>query len=176
MMAVSHGIRLATAALGVGILALFGAPAGAQAPPYPLPPPGPYPAAMPPPGPAGEGAQIAACLCDHQQIAALGAEMNAKKHSLDQIRQELADLDAQLERARPTVDVNNPESVERYKALLERHDRAYQRSVGPIVTDTVAAVNRYNERVNAYNRDCGHQLFDAALMAQVNATLACPPR
>jgi hypothetical protein len=160
------GFRYPAAALGVGMLALLAAPAGAQAPPYP----------PPPPGPAAEASQVAACLCERQQIAALGATMDEKKRALEQIRQQLADLDAQLERARPTVDVNNPASVESYKALLERHDRAYQRSVGPIVADTVAAVNRYNERVNTYNQGCAHQLFDAAIMAQVRATLVCPPR
>jgi hypothetical protein len=170
------GFRNPAAAFGLGIVALFAAPAGAQAPPpYPPAPPGPM-GAMPPPGPAAEAAQAAVCLCERQRIAALGATMDEKKHALEQIRQELADLDQQLARARPTVDVNNPASVESYKALLERHDRAYQRSVGPIVADTVDAVNRYNERVNVYNQGCAHQLFDAAVMAQVRATLVCPAR
>ena len=166
-----------TAAIAVGVAALLAAPAGAQAPPpYPPPPPptavaGPVP---PPPGPPGEAAQVAHCLCERQQIAGLAARMDEKKRALEQIRQELADLDSQLQRARPGVDVNSPESVERYKALLERHDRAYQRSVGPIIADTVAAVNRYNDGVKGYNRDCAHQLFDAPVMAAVRANLVCP--
>ena len=155
-------------------LLLFGAAsADAQAPPYPPGPP--VPAAMGPMPPPGGPAQIAGCLCERQRIAALATDVEAKKHSLEEIRQQLADLDAQLERARPTVDVNNPESVQRYKALLERHDQAYQRSIGPIVADTTAAVSAYNERVSAYNQNCGRQLFDARLMAQIRATLVCPP-
>ena len=156
-MASRQRFRLA-AAFGVAVLVLSTMPGGAQAPP----------------GPSGEASQAAACLCERQQIAVLGGEMDEKKRSLEQIRHELADLDAQLERARPTVDVNNPESVERYKALLARHDAAYQRSVGPVVGETVAAVNRYNDRVNAYNQGCAHRLFDARVMAQVRATLSCP--
>jgi hypothetical protein len=163
-MASSHGFRFG---FGVGLLLLFGAAAAeAQAPPYPPGPPG----AAPP----DEAAQIAGCLCEERQIAALSAEVQAKKNSLDELQRRLADLDAELARARPQVDVNNPDSVERYKALLERRDRVFQRSTGPIVADTTAAVNRYNAQVNAYNQRCAHQLFDAALMAQIRATLSCP--
>lgn len=161
------------AAVAAAIIVLFcAASAGAQPVPAPPPPPGP-PVAVVPGGPAGEAGQIQGCLCEQQEIGALRTVMDQKKQALDGIRGELSALDAQLVSERPRVDVNDPNSVERYKALLARHDAAYQRSIGPVVGDAVAAVNRYNQRVAHYNENCGHQLFDAAVMASVRATLTC---
>jgi hypothetical protein len=152
------------AAIAAAMFLFCAASAGAQPVPAPPPPPG---------EPAGEAGQVRACLCEQQEIGALRTVMDEKKQSLDAIRRELTELDAQLVSERPRVDVNDPNSVERYKALLARHDAAYQRSIGPVVGDAVEAVNRYNQRVAHYNDNCGHQLFDAAVMASVRATLTC---
>ena len=153
------GHRRAAAVASAIVMLFCAASAGAQPAPAPPPP--------------GEAGQIQGCLCEQQEIGGLRTVMDQKKQSLDAIRRELSDLDAQLVSERPRVDVNDPNSVERYKALLARHDAAYQRSIGPVVGDAVDAVNRYNQRVAHYNENCGHQLFDAAVMAQVRATLTC---
>ena len=170
MMSPSIALRRAFV-IGIGVFGLSWG-ATAQMPPPPGPPP---PFAAPAPGaPPGEAADIRTCLCEQQQITGLRAGMDAKQQSLDAIRHELEDLDAQLVRERPRVDVANPDSVARYKALLERHDAAYQRSVGPIIAEVTGAVEAYNRHVTDYNNRCAHQLFDAALMHQVEATLSCP--
>jgi hypothetical protein len=124
-----------------------------------------------PPGPA----EINACLCLQQAVSTLSAEMNAKTRALDAANSQLADLDAQLAAERPLVNVNNPDSVARYKALLERRDGAYRQSIGPIHADATQATARYNARVNEYNRRCAGQPFNSALVAEVQARLACPP-
>jgi hypothetical protein len=175
MMSPSTALRRASL-IGIGVCGLAWA-ASAQMPPPPGPPPPappPFGAPLPPGAPPGEAADIRACLCEQQAITALRASMDEKKQSLDGIQHELADLDAQLVRERPRVDVANPDSVARYKALLERHDAAYQRSVGPVIADVTRAVETYNQRVTDYNGRCAHQLFDAALMHHVEATLSCP--
>jgi multidrug resistance efflux pump len=118
---------------------------------------------------------IAQCLCLQQAVATLSADMSAKTQALDAVRRELANLDAQLVSERPKVEVNNPESVGRYKALLERRDAVYRQSVGPVVGDADQAVGRYNAHVNEYNARCANHPFDSSVMAQVQATLACPP-
>lgn len=129
-------------------------------------------AQMPPPN---EAAAVNACLCLQQGLAALSSDMNAKTQSLAAIRQQLADLDRQLSQARPTVQVNNPDSVARYKALLEQRDATYRQSTGGVVAQADQAVARYNAHVNQYNQNCANHLFDAAMMAQMQAHLACPP-
>src|ERR1700739_3723495 len=104
-----------------------------------------------------EPAEIAACLSLQQSVAALSADMSAKNQALDAVKNHLADLDSQLAHEKPQVNVNNPDAVARYKALLEQRDA------------------RYNARVNEYNARCANRPFNSAVVAQVQAQLVCPP-
>jgi hypothetical protein len=153
----AHLIGLARGAvLGLGLCGAFGPSiASAQIPP--------------------EVAEIGACLCLQQAVATLSAEMNAKKQALDAVTRQLADLDAQLASERSTLNVNNPDAVARYKALLEQRDAAYRQSIGPIHADATQATARYNARVNEYNARCANRPFNSAIVAQIQATLVCPP-
>lgn len=153
------GVRCA-AFLGGSLLALASAGAAHAQVPVPM---------------SSDPTEITACLCMEQGVAALSANMSAKTQSLAAIRQHLADLDAQLARARSSVDVNNPDSVARYKALLTQRDAAYQQSLGPVVGDADQATARYNAQVAAYNGRCANRNFDSVMMAQIEAHLACPP-
>jgi hypothetical protein len=146
--------------LGVSLL-LAAAAARAQAPPpLPLPP---------------EPAEVNACLCLQQAVAMRSAEMNQRTQALDAITRQLADLDAQLTQARANLNINNPDAVARYKALLERRDDAYRQSIGPVHADAAQATARYNERVNEYNARCANRPFNSALVAEMQAHLSCPP-
>jgi hypothetical protein len=122
-----------------------------------------------------EAAEINTCLCLQQAVATLSRDMAAKTQMLDTVQRELAELDAQLARERATVNVNNPDSVAHYKALLERRDAAYRRSIGPVHGDATQAVTRHNARVNEYNSRCANRPFNSALVSQIQANLMCPP-
>jgi len=122
-----------------------------------------------------EAAEISACLCLQQAVSTLSAEMNARTQALDAVTRELADLDAQVARERSTIDVNNPDAVARFKALLERRDAAYRQSVGPVHADATQSTARYNARVNEYNARCANRPFNSVLVAQIQPTLSCPP-
>lgn len=124
---------------------------------------------------SSDPAEITACLCMQQGVATLSSDMSAKTQALAAVRQHLADLDAQLAQARPNVQVNDPDSVARYKALLQQRDAAYQQSLGRVVTDADQATARYNSHVSQYNAQCANHQFDSAMMAQVQAHLSCPP-
>ncbi|MBV8888770.1 MAG: hypothetical protein JO267_02850 [Alphaproteobacteria bacterium] len=132
--------------------------AGAQAP-APLPP---------------EAAEIGRCLCVQQAMSALAADMNAKNQVLQQQRDALARLDAEVAAQRSRVDVNSPESVARFKQLLERRDALARRANGQLVQEARAATERYNARTNEFNARCANHPFDPVLMSQVQATLSCP--
>jgi hypothetical protein len=119
--------------------------------------------------------QITACLCMQLGVATLSSDMSAKTQALAAVRQHLADLDAQLAQSRPNVQVNDPDSVARYKALLQQRDAAYQQSLGPVVADADQATARYNSHVSQYNAQCASHQFDSAMMAQIQAHLSCPP-
>jgi hypothetical protein len=148
------GSRHATV-LGFGILA-FCAAGGAKAQiPY-------------------EPAEINACVCLQLASAALAADKDAKSQTLAATSQRLADLDAQLASARSRIDVNNPDAVARYKALLQQRDAAYGQ-IGPAQSAAAAAVARYNATVDEHNRRCAGRPFNSELVAQIQAHPNCPP-
>jgi peptidoglycan hydrolase CwlO-like protein len=122
-----------------------------------------------------ELAEITACLCLQQAVSTLAADMNAKKQALDTVTQQLADLDSQLARERSALNINNPDAVARYKALLERRDAAYRQSIGPVHADATRATARYNARVSEYNARCANRPFNSAIVAQMQVQLVCPP-
>jgi len=122
-----------------------------------------------------EAAEISACLCLQQAVSTLSAEMNTRKQALDAVTRQLADLDAQVAQERSTINVNDPDAVARFKALLERRDAAYRQSVGPLHADATQSTARYNARVNEYNTRCANRPFNSALVAQIQPTLSCPP-
>jgi hypothetical protein len=155
----AHMIGLTRAmALSWGLLAVL-APGAATAQ-VPLPP---------------EMVEIRACLCLEQAVSALSAEMNGKTQALNAVTQQLSDLDSQLARDKSTINVNNPDDVARYKALLERRDAAYRQSIGPVHADAEQATARYNARVSEYNARCANRPFNSALVAQMQVNLVCPP-
>jgi len=110
---------------------------------------------------SSDPAQITACLCMQQGVATLSSDMSAKTQALAAIR--------------PNVQVNDPDSVARYKALLQQRDAAYQQSLGPVVADADQATARYNSHVSQYNAQCANHQFNADAMASIQAHLVCPP-
>jgi hypothetical protein len=131
-------------------------------------------AAQAPPG-MPEAGEIAACLCLGQAVAALSADLAAQQGSYAAVRDELTRLDSQLERERAGMDVNNPQSVARFRQLLEQRDAAFRRSTSLATGDLNRATERYNYRVNEYNARCANRPRDPSLLGRVQATLSCPP-
>jgi len=151
--------RLCTTVLWAGIGAVaVASPAAAQAP-YPSP----------------EATEVAACLCLGQAVSALSADTAARQGSYAAVQDELTRLDAQLQSERAGMDVNNPQSVARFRQLLEQRDAAFQRSTRLATGDLAGAVERYNARVNEYNARCAGRPRDPDLLGRVQATLSCPP-
>jgi hypothetical protein len=154
MRAVSIGI-CGGAGLGLGaMLALAAGPAAAQE--------------------SNNPTQIHDCLCLEQQVEATSQAMNNATQALAAARQHLADLNAELARERPLVNVNNPNSVDHYKALLEERDAAYRESIGSVVTDADRAVTRYNALVNRYDGECANHPFNSEILHEEQANLSCP--
>ena len=149
--------RVAMLCAGVAALAAA-SPASAQAPP-----------------PSAEAAEIAACLCLGQAVAALNNDMTAQQRSHDAARADLAQLDVQLQSARAGINVNDPQAVARFRQLLEQRDAAFARSTSLATGELGSAIERYNARVNEYNSRCANRPRDPNLLGRVQATLSCPP-
>ena len=121
-----------------------------------------------------EPAEINACVCLRLASGALAADKDAKSQNLTAASQQLAGLDAQLASARSRMDVNSPDSVASYKALLERRDAAFGQ-ISPAQSVAARAVARYNASVDEYNRRCAGRPFNSDLEAQIQAHPNCPP-
>jgi hypothetical protein len=121
-----------------------------------------------------EPAEINACVCLRLASGALAADKDAKSQALAAANQQLADLDAQLASSRARINVNNPNSVASYKALLQRRDAAFGQ-ISPAQSAAAAAVARYNATVDEHNRRCAGRPFNADLVAQIQAHPNCPP-
>jgi len=145
--------------LGFGFLALYPL-GGVQAQ---------IPVAIP-----NEPAEINACVCMQLASGTLAADKDAKSQALAAANQQLADLNAQLASARSGIDVNNPDAVARFKALLERRDAAFGQ-IGPAQSAAAAAVARYNASVGEYNQRCAGRPFASDLVAQIQAHPNCAP-
>ena len=87
-------------------------------------------------------AEMNACLCLQQAAGTLAVQKDTKAQALAAANRQLTDLDAQLAAERPQVDVNNPDSVSRYKALLVRRDAAFGQ-ISPAQADAARSVDRY---------------------------------
>jgi hypothetical protein len=158
-------------ALWAGLAAVGMSPvARAQTPYYPPPPPTMAPAAPVAP----QASEIATCLCLNRDIGVLGANMSTKQHTHEQVRAELARLDAQLENERSRMDVNNPDAVARFRQLLAERDAMFRRSTGPVANDLSGTTAHYNGKVNEYNARCANQPRDPNLVAQIQSSLTCP--
>jgi multidrug resistance efflux pump len=115
------------------------------------------------------------CVCLRIAVDALGADLAAKRQAYDSIQNEIGRIDSQLEGERSRMDVNSPEAIARFRQALERRDALFRQSSGPVFGELGAATDRYGARVQEYNGRCAGRPLEPALLAQAQATHACPP-
>jgi hypothetical protein len=115
------------------------------------------------------------CICLRIAVDALGADLAAKRQAYDGMQGEIGQMDNQLQAERSRMDVNSPEAIARFRQLLERRDALFRQSSGPVFGELSAATDRYGARVQDYNARCAGRPLDPGLVAQAQATRACPP-
>ena len=115
------------------------------------------------------------CVCLRIAVDALGADLAAKRQAYDGMQGEIGQIDSQMQAERSRMDVNSPEAIARFRQLLERRDALFRQSSGPVFGELSAATDRYGARVQEYNARCAGRPMDPALLAQAQATRACPP-
>ena len=115
------------------------------------------------------------CVCLRVAVDALGADLAVKRQAYDGMQGEIGQIDNQLQSERSRMDVNSPEAIARFRQLLERRDALFRQSTGPVFGELSAATDRYGSRVQEYNARCAGRPMDPALLAQAQATRACPP-
>lgn len=132
-------------------------------------------AQVPPPGAVPEASDIASCLCLGRAVNALNAEMTRQQAEYHANQAELTRLDAQLQGARASLDVDNPQAVAQFRELLARRDAVLRRGTSLAAGALSSVVQRYNASVNEYNLRCANRPRDPVLLRNVEATLVCPP-
>src|SRR3954468_21586188 len=90
--------RAAVTQWGIVLAGIVAAPAMAQ---VPLPQ-------------SPEAADIAACLCLQRAVDGTGAMMSERHGAYEASRREIADLDARLQSARMSLNVDNPEAIAQF--------------------------------------------------------------
>src|SRR5581483_11296599 len=95
----------------------------AQSPPPPPPPP--PPPGMTPIPPSPEADAIRECLCMQMSMQRASDEMTDKRNGLDRINAELRQTDADLERQRAALNVNDPQAVAQFRQRLEQRDQLF---------------------------------------------------
>ena len=100
--------------------------------------------------------------------------MTARQAAYQASLNELAALNNQLQSARATLNVDNPEAVAQFREMLERRDAAFRQSNGPAAADLTGAIERYNGGWAEYNARCADRPRNPVLLAQVQASLTCP--
>jgi hypothetical protein len=119
--------------------------------------------------------EIRACLCAHESVMTLGAQVDVetKRHQAAQDR--IAALDQQLTQSRGNVDVNQADQVDAYRRLVEARERAMAEFTYDLTPHLQTLVARYNAASNSYNASCTTRSMDQTTLDTVKASLSCPP-
>jgi len=129
---------------------------------------------LPGAGMVTDPAEIRYCLCAHQSVTTLGAQVDAETKHYQAVQDRLAALDQQLTQSRGNVNVNQNDQVDAYRRLVEEREKtmaAFTYDLTPRLRKLVAL---YNAQSQAYNVACTTGSLDATTLAMVKADLVCP--
>ncbi len=117
---------------------------------------------------------VAACLCRDQAVSSQKAELTRQQAAYDSAQSEFQRLNTAVETQRPQVNVNDSGSIEAFRKLLDQRDAAQARFTNEASPAYAAAVDRYNQSVQAYMNQCGGKSYDSRALAAAQQSLSCP--
>lgn len=118
--------------------------------------------------------EIAFCLCLEQSVAAKAADMRSLGALYSDETRQLAAMNADIDRKRPLVDVQNQAQIDAFKVLLEQRDAALDKYQWSTLPKYQASVARYNEKVDMVLKRCSGHPLDQAALDQAKQKLSCP--
>lgn len=116
---------------------------------------------------------IAACLCLEQSIATRAAEMRSLGAIYNDETRQLADMNADIDRKRPLVNVQDQAQIDAFKVILEQRDQALDKYQWSTLPKYQASVARYNEKVDVMVKTCSGHPLDQIALDQVKQKLVC---
>ena len=129
---------------------------------------------LPGTGTVTDPAEIRYCLCAHQSVMTLGAQVDAETKHHQAVQDRLAALDQQLTQSRGNVDVNQNGQVDAYRRLVEEREKTMAEFTYDLTPRLQKLVASYNAQSQAYNASCTTRSLDATTLEMVKADLACP--
>jgi hypothetical protein len=147
-------------ALGLAAMAAGAAPGFAQ-----------YPPVEPN---ATEVAAARNCLCLEQAVEQRRFELEVRNGIFEKARSDLQAIEREVEKRRPTVDVNDPNQVDAFRSLLARADAARDHYERVAVPDQQRAVADYNAVVAQLNSACQGRSFTTYAWNAARKDLVCP--
>ncbi len=89
--------------------------------------------------------------------------------------QQLAAMNADIDRRRPLIDVQNQAQIEAFKTVLEQRDQALDKYQWSTLPKYQASVVRYNEKVDIMLKRCSDHPLDQTALDQAKQRLVCTP-
>ncbi|HLZ65691.1 MAG TPA: hypothetical protein VKQ29_05635 [Aliidongia sp.] len=129
---------------------------------------------LPGTGPVTDPNEIRYCLCAHESVTTLGAQVDAETKQHQETQDQIAALDKQLAESRTNVDVNQPDQVEAYRRLVETREKTMAAFTYDLTPRLQQLVARYNAQTESYNASCTTRSLDASTLEAVKANLVCP--
>jgi TolA-binding protein len=126
-------------------------------------------------GVMADPATIAHCLCGEHAVAFLKDRVTQAQQVYDQDKAAVEGLDQQIAQARASVNVSIEGQVDATRALNNQREQLYTRTYNVDLPALQGAIRAYDNAAGPYATHCASQNFDAATMAQIQASLSCPP-
>jgi len=96
------------------------------------------------------------CICLEDQVGGMRADLDAAKQAREGVAAEYARLDALVEQARDTIDVNDEAEVDSFRRMFNRREELRQQlSVASQPYDRL--IGRYNKIAMTYNSQCANK-------------------
>lgn len=113
------------------------------------------------------------CLCLQAAYESAEAPMRTQRAVEEEIQAEIARLSARQAARRASIAVDQPEQIEQFRqeqAHLTQLQNRLNQEVWPAFRDSAA---RYNQAVEAYQRQCADRTYDAAQLELLRRSSPC---
>ena len=114
------------------------------------------------------------CLCLERGVSDRRFDLEIRQGIFEKAKQDLDALEREVERVRPTVNVDNAQDIDSFRSLLARRDAARTHYERTAVPDQQQAVARFNVSVQQLNAACQGRAFSTYAWERAGKDLACP--
>ena len=100
--------------------------------------------------------QTRVCICMEDELQSMQGEMDEAKQAREQVAEEFARLDALVEQARATIDVNDQAETDSFRRMFYRREELRQ-ELNRVSQPYDRAAGRYNRIAQTYNAQCANR-------------------